>query len=170
MWATVKTNERNETYLTGAGQTLFSYSKSAEFTARRGLVWELWPFIYGASERMSAKDISHFLEAKQGIKLSSVTINKALKDPVKSWNLFFDTIEPAARIFEREDKKRMRDFLFKEQIFWKPFESPLLQAAAKAVTPADVRWAAGVLRGKWYTIDLEIRLKARPFIEHRLNK
>ena len=164
----METKESNEASLAGAGQKLLVHSKSAEFTARRGLVVELFPFIYGASERMSAKAISHFLETEQGIKLSSVTINKALKDPAKSWNLFFDMIEPAAHVFEKEDGVPMKDFLFKKQIFFKPFKNALVNAAVKVLVRAEVAQAASILRGKWYVIDWEIRLKARPFLEHRL--
>jgi hypothetical protein len=164
----METKESNEASLAGTGQKLLAHSKSAEFTARRGLVVELFPFIFGASERMSAKAISHFLETEQGIKLSSVTINKALKDPAKSWNLFFDMIEPAARVFEKEDGVPMKDFLFKKQIFFKPFKNALVNAAVKVLVRAEVAQAASILRGKWYVIDWEIRLKARPFLEHRL--
>ena len=154
--------------MAGVGPKLLAHSKSAEFTARRGLVVELFPFIYGASKRMSAKAISHFLETEQGIKLSSVTINKALKDPAKNWNLFFDEIEPAARIFEEGQKVPMKDFLFRRKYLFKPFENQRVNAALRVLVPAEVPPAANILREKWYVIDWEIRLKARPFLEHRL--
>src|ERR1017187_4496427 len=149
----MKTKESNEASLAGAGQKLLVHSKSAEFTARRGLVVELFPFIYGASERMSAKAISEFLEAEQGIKLSSVTINKALKDSGKSWNLFFDMIEDSARIFAKDDGIQMRDMLFKKQIFYKPVNNRIVQSIFKTFVRDDVAHAASVLRTKWYVID-----------------
>ncbi|MGH7991340.1 MAG: hypothetical protein ACREDS_14265 [Limisphaerales bacterium] len=167
MKETLKTKEAE---LAGAGQKLFAHSKSAEFTARRGLVMELWPFIYGASERMSSKAISNFLEKEQGVKLSSVSINKALKDSTKSWNAFFDAIEEPARIFAKDDGVSMKDLLFKKQYFYESFKNPLLQAAAKALVKKEVVHAAGVLRTKWFVIDYEIRLKALPFLEHRLDE
>jgi len=168
--AVMKTNETYETDLAGVGPKLLAHSKAAEFTARRGLVVELFPFIYGASERMSAKAISHFLETEQGIKLSSVTINKALKDPAKNWNLFFDEVEQAARIFVEDDGMlKMRDLLFRKEYFWKRAKHPLLKAAVNALTPAKVGWAINVLREKWFVIDWEVRLKARPYLEHRLD-
>ena len=105
----------NEADLAGIGPKLLAHSKAAEFTARRGLVVELFPFIFGASERMSAKAISQFLEKEQGIKLSSVTINKALNNPAKNWNLFFDMIEPAARKFGEDEMVPMKDFLFRKK-------------------------------------------------------
>src|ERR1039457_3950205 len=99
--------------LVGVGQKLLAHSKVTEFTARHGLVVELFPFIVGAAERMSARAISRFLEKEQGVKLSSVTIQRALNDPKKSWNLFFDAIEPAARIYAKGESVPMRDFLFR---------------------------------------------------------
>ena len=147
-----------------------AHSKSADFTAARGLVVELFPYIFAASERMSSRAISQYFEKEQGIKLSSVTINKALRNPDKHWNAFFDLIEHSARVFEREDKKRMKEFLFKKQIFWKPIESRFFKAVGKVILREEVAQAARILRAKWYSIDLEIREKGRPFIEHRLNK
>ena len=164
-----KTYETSGDGLAAAGQKLLAHSKAAEFTAKRGLVVDLFPFICGASDRMSAKAISEFLEAEQGIKLSSVTINKALKDPAKSWNLFFDMIEDAARLFAKDDGVEMRDMLFKEQIFWKKVENQYFQKIAKAMLRDEIIRAIGILRTKWYVIDLDTRQKARPFIEHRFN-
>ena len=152
----------------GIGQKLFAHSKSAEFTARRGLALELYPFIFGAGERMNAKVISAFLEKEQQVKLSSVTINKALKDPAKNWNLYFDMIEPAARILAKDDGVPMGDVLFKKTYLLKPAQNPLLKAAVKLLVNDEVAYAVSVLRTKWFNIDWEIRLKARPYLEHRL--
>ena len=164
----MKTKEINEADLAGVGPRLLAHSKAAEFTARRGLVVELFPFIFGASERMSAKAISQFLEKEQGVKLSSVTINKALKNPAKYWNLFFDMIEPSARIFGKDDNVPMKDFLFRKKYLLEPAKNPLLKAVAKALVSDEVSRAVGTLRSKWYVIDWEVRLKALSFLEHRL--
>ena len=165
----METKKSNEADLAGAGQKLLAHSKAAEFTARRGLVVEMFPFIYGAAERMSSPAISAFLEAELGIKLSSVTINKALKDPHKSWNLFFEEIEPAARVFVEDDRGLdLKEFLFQERYFWKPVKHPVLKAAMKAMVSTKVAHAISILRTKWFSIDWEVRLKARPFLEHRL--
>jgi hypothetical protein len=164
----MKSNRINETDLSGVGPKLLAHSKSAEFTARRGLVVELYPFIYGASERMSAKAISEFLVRERGIKLSSVTINKALKEPARNWNLFFDMVEPSARIFEKGQGDKMSDFLFRETYLFKPFKNRVFKAVVDALVPERVGEAGKILREKWYAIELEVRLKARPFIEHRL--
>ena len=166
------TNEIENVNLAGVGPKLLAHSKAAEFTARRGLVVELFPFIFGASGRMSSRAISDYLAKEQGVKLSAVTINLALKDPAKNWNLFFDTIEPSARIYALDDGKELRDFLFKKTVFLKPIKQPVLKAvvnaASKALVPDEVVQACRILRTKWYVIDLETRMKALPYLEHRL--
>jgi len=156
--------------LAGAGEKLLAHSKSAKFTARRGLVVELYPFIYGASARMSAPAISQFLANEQGIRLSSVTINKAIKDPATNWNLFFDLIEPAARTFSKSAGTSMGKLLFAKQYFFNSPENRIVDAAVKLLVREEVAKAAGILRTKWFNIDWEIRLKARPFLEHRLRE
>jgi hypothetical protein len=152
------------------GQRLVGHSKSAEFTANRGLVVELFPFLVDASQRMSARAISRFLLEKQNIKLSAVTITKALNDPEKSWNRFFDLIEPSARIYEKGEPVPMSVFLFKEKYLWKPIKSRLLNKFARSIVSDKVARAASVLRNKWFVIDWQIRLKARPYLAHRLGK
>src|ERR1035441_5343658 len=163
------TKEMESVDLAGVGQKLLAHSKSAEFTARRGLAVELYPFIYGASSRMSAPAISKFLAMEQGVQLSSVTINKAIKDPAKNWNLFFDLIEPAARTFADDSGITMEKPLFQKQYFY-TIKNPIIKAAAKMLVKDEVAKASSLLRQKWFSIDWEIRLKARPYIEHRLSK
>jgi hypothetical protein len=166
------TNEIESVDLAGVGQKLLTHSKSAEFTARRGLVVEMYPFIFAAGERMSARAIGEYLGKTEKIKLSGVTINKALKDPHKNWNLYFDEIEPAARIFEKDDGKPMRDFLFAKQYFFKPIKNPVIKGVvtgmAKVLITDEVAYASNILRNKWFNVDWEIRMKARPYLMHRL--
>lgn len=129
---------------------------------------DLFPFIYGASRRLSARAISRFLEKEQGFTLSSVTITKALNAPAKYWNLFFNQIEPHARVWSKDEKISMKDFLFREKYFQKPFENRVVQAAARMMVKQEVIQAVRVLREKWFSIDYETRLRAQPFLEQRL--
>jgi hypothetical protein len=117
---------------------------------------------------MSGKAISEFLEREQGFKLSIVTVSKALKDPAKNWYLYFDMVEPSARIFAKEDKVSMKDLLFRKEYLFKPAQNPIIKAVAKALVSDEIWYAASILRTKWYSIDWEIRLKALPFLEHHL--
>ena len=153
--------------LTDVGRKLLDHSKQAEFTARRGAVVEMFPYIFTASDRMSARAIARFLENEFGIKLSSVTITKALKDPKKTWNAFFDELEPHALRFQAETSMLLTEFLFKDKNVKNP-ENILLRLQKKALFTLEYDHSDRVLREKWFSIDLKIRLKARPYLEERL--
>jgi hypothetical protein len=150
------------------GQNLMSHAKSFNPNARRGLVVELFPAIYGANKHMSARSISKFLKEKHGIKLSAVTIIKALNDPKKSWNQFFDTIEPYVEAYERWEKSAKRDeFLFDDQAF-KAIKFPGREFVRKHLLKFAFAQAINVLREKWFTIDIVIRIEARTYLAERL--
>lgn len=152
------------------GQTLVEHSKSSDRDGKHGLVVELFPSIFGAHERMSARAISRFLKEKHGIKLSAVTITKALNDPKKSWNQFFDTIEPHVKIYENWDKMEKReDFLYDDKAFKVILPNlPGRGLLRKALFKFEFAQAINALREKWFSIDLGIRLKARPYLAERL--
>jgi len=62
------------------GKALVEQAENKPSSAR-GMVDELFPYIYAASERrMSARAISRWLEEKQQVKLSYTTISKVLKE------------------------------------------------------------------------------------------
>jgi hypothetical protein len=163
-------NTVNETVSVAAiGQDLMAHAKSLDMDgSKRGLVVELFPAIFAASERMSARGISRFLKEKHGVKLSAVTITKALNDPQKSWNLFFDTIEPHVKTYENWNMPEKReDFLFDDKGF-KPIQFPGRQFVRKQLQKFEFARAIDVLREKWFAIDLQTRMKARPYLAERL--
>ena len=149
-------------------RALVGHSKSTDFSASRGLVVELFPAIFEASQRMSARAISRYLLEKQNIKLSAVTITKALNEPRKSWLLYFESIEPAARVLEKSHRIPIKDFLFREKFLGKPFKSDKVNALARTVIGAELAEANSVLRSKWYNIAWGTRLKAQAYLEGRL--
>jgi hypothetical protein len=152
------------------GQGLVAHSKSDDLDRKRGLVVELYPSIFGAHQTMSARAISRFLKEKHGIKLSAVTITKALNDPKKYWNQFFDTIEPFVEAYENWDKAEKReDFLYDDKAFKVIFPNlPGRDLLRKALFKFEFSQAVQALREKWFSIDLGIRLKARPYLAERL--
>ena len=152
------------------GQTLVQRSKAADLDRKRGLVVELYPSIFGASDRMSARAISRFLNEKHGIKLSAVTITKALNDPKKYWNQFFDTIEPFVEAYENWDKSEKREkFLYDDKAFKAlPPSLPGRDLLRKLLAKYEFSQAINALREKWFSIDLGIRIKARPYLAERL--
>lgn len=118
---------------------------------------------------MSARAIGRFLQEQHGVKVSYVTIGRALRDPARYWNLYFDGIEPSARIYGKAQGIALTDFLFNET-FPKRAKNRLVRAAIKAFVEAEVQQAVTVLRNKWFSIDAVIRLNARPHLERRLGK
>ena len=163
----MKTQEQSVS-VAAIGQTLMEHSKSADLDGKRGLVVELFPSIYGANERMSARAISRFLKEKHGVKLSAVTITKALKDPKKSWNQFFDTIEPYVEAYENWEKSAKREeFLFDDDYF-KEIHFPGRELLRKQLLKFAFAQAIKMLREKWFSIDYETRVKARPYLAERL--
>jgi hypothetical protein len=168
--------EQKITSAADIGLKLVGHSKTTEFTANRGLVIELFPFIFEASQRMSARAISRFLLEDQGVKLSAVTITKALNDPKKSWNAFFDAIEPSARTIAKWWRCEALNFLFAGRAKYEgnvdpaigKFRNPLGRLAVKLVLTPDILSADKILREKWFCINKLTLEKAKPYLESRL--
>jgi hypothetical protein len=169
-------DEQSPLDLTEVGQKLVGHSKSAEFTATRGLVIELFPFIFEASDRMSARAIGRFLEQEQKIKLSQVTITRALNDPKKSWLSYFDNIEPEAITIAKWFRPASFKFLYFSKSDFDTrmnFEKEgviggAMARGALALLRPDRAAAIKLLREKWFGIGLGIRLKAKPYLEEHL--
>src|SRR5258708_36095904 len=75
-----------------------------EFSAQRGLINEMFAYVYEASKRMSSRAISRWLNANK-VKLSAATIAKALRNPKPYWEEVLEEIEPAALTFARAHKE-----------------------------------------------------------------
>jgi hypothetical protein len=162
--------------LIDVGQKLVGHSKETEFSANRGLVIELFPFIFEASERMSARAISRYLLEEQNIRLSAVTITKALNDRKKSWVSFFDSIERSATVIAKWHRPASFKFLFVSKNVYEDrttadTDGPIGRAiirGAKALLQPDRVAAEKVLREKWFSIGQATRLKAKPYLEEHL--
>jgi len=149
-------------------QDLMAHAKTFDMDGnKRGLVVELFPAIFAASDRMSARGISRFLKEKHGVKLSAVTITKALNDPKKYWNQFFDTIEPAVVAYEKWDKSKREQFLFDDKAF-EPVHFPGRDLLRKQLLKFEFAQAINELREKWFSIDYRTRMNARPYLAERI--
>ena len=162
--------------LIDVGQKLVGHSKSAEFTANRGLVVDLFPFIFEASDRMSARAISRFLMEEQNIRLTAVTITKALNEPKKSWLSLFESIQPSAIVIAKWFRPSSFKFLFLSKSDYEnrtsfqkegPVGGALVRGTMALLRP---QWVAAnkLLREKWFSIGLGTRLKAKPYLEEHL--
>lgn len=88
----------------------------ATFSHRRGLINELFPFVFEASKRMSCRAISRWLETK-GHPLSAATIAKALRNPSSHWQELADEVEPMARIFAESHRAEITELLRRPELF-----------------------------------------------------
>jgi hypothetical protein len=80
------------------GRQLVEHAEHVEtFSARRGIVEELFPFIFEASQRMSLRAISRWLASEQQITVSPQAIAKAMRDPGKYWVRALEGIESSVR-------------------------------------------------------------------------
>lgn len=78
------------------GSKLVSASKAIDRTPGE-VLQELFPYIYEASRRMSARQIAKWLADEYGIQISQPTISRALRNPEAFDEWFTENIEPTAR-------------------------------------------------------------------------
>jgi hypothetical protein len=162
----MKNIEKSAT-LSDIGRELVNHSRNADTRGKRGMVVDLYPFIFGAKEGMSSRAISRHLRGRN-VKLSGVTITKALNEPHRYWNLFFDRIEPYVEVHEKWNPSERREvFLYDDEGF-KITEFPGRAFIRKHLLKPELAEAINVLREKWFSIDLGIRLKARSYLAERL--
>ncbi len=149
------------------GLELLQHShKAATFTAQRGLVDELFPYIYGASKRMSTRAISKWLEEAKGVKLSAVTIAKALRDQDRHWATLCDEIEVSARVMAMECKTSVWELLSMDpDDFARDCANNPHVFSPTCQEEADIASAAEELSSRWFSIVDEAALKrCRDFI------
>lgn len=142
------------------GRKLVEHATEVEFSAKWGLVDELFPYIYKASKRMSTRAISRWLLEAQGVKLSAVTISTALQEPKKHWRKFFDNVEPAARIFAEAHELEMAELLEKRDLFEHFKDKPPLFVTNADGSPEEAfeeyQEAVCTLQAKWFVLDESI--------------
>jgi hypothetical protein len=154
----------NDPILHEVGEALTQYAdQRAEFSAR-GIIGELFPYIYQASRRMSTRAISRWLEEGPKIKLSAVSIAKALRNPEKYWQQFAESIEPQARIVQDALDWPMEDFLYKpegfEHVVSDSKTAPKVSGESNDEMQRSI-WeyenAVEFLRRKWFSLDPAVR-------------
>jgi hypothetical protein len=120
------------------------------------------------SHSQSARAICRFLEEKHGIKVSYVTVGRALRDPQKYWNLYFDSIERRAWNVAEAHDKTLRDFISEPEKYQEMLEGkPVFQFDGKP-DPEDLfaaadsyKYSVKVLDEKWFCFNGDILEEAR---------
>jgi hypothetical protein len=159
-----------------AGESLIEHAKGAEFSAQRGIVGGLFPYIFQASKRMSARAISGFLEEKHDIKVSYVTLGKALRQPDKYWNIYFDAIEPYVWIVADAYNKPPKYFIsesdkYQELVEGKPVYASVDDSPQAYMHAEDeYKRAIRILHEKWFCFDDDVLEEARCYVLPRLSE
>lgn len=87
------------------GKQLVEYSQdSAAFSAQRGILDDLFPYIFEASKRMSLRAIGRWLQSEHQITISATSLAKAMRNAHKYWIQNLEEIEPSVRIVARAHK------------------------------------------------------------------
>ena len=110
--------------------------------------------------RNSRKGRRGWLE-ENGVKLSAVTISKALRNPKPYWEELFEATEPAARIVEKVQQCGMEEFLLREEVFLglgsKPpaLEASTVEGASNAFE--EYEGAVKTLKQQWFCFSRKTR-------------
>lgn len=152
--------------LRDVGKQLTEYAElKAEFTAQRGLLDELFPFIYAASKRMSLRAICRWLEDNQRIQISVNAVAKAMRNQEEYWADLVEDVEPAARIFSDAHDIMPVELLSKKELF-EHFETAPPTIAAEDPEGIEkemdeVTDAARILRNRWFSLPEDVRNQCR---------
>lgn len=113
---------------------------------------------------MSARAISRWLADGPKIKLSAVTIAKALKNADKHWEEFADFIEPKARIVQDALEWQMEEFLYNEEAFRHHIGDVKTSPKVSGDTQEEqlrsldeYRGAVDFLNDHWFSLDNSVR-------------
>jgi hypothetical protein len=152
--------------LQDVGAQLVEHARQDAGFSARGVLGELFPYVQDASQRMSTRAISRWLADTHGIKLSAVSISKALRNPDKYWDEYFDAIEPAAINVENQSEVFMKDFLLQGDLFFNVVEPKCLDLiSAGWATNGEVCDADQLnadlqkLNSLWFNLDESIRAR-----------
>lgn len=150
---------------TKIGDGLVEYAHEAEFTAQRGLIDELFPFIFVASKRMSLRAITRWLEENHQIQISVNALSKAMRRQDDYWRKLLEDVEPAIRIVAEAYGLPASDVLERFELF------ETLEVSEPKIIASDTEEAQdylfelgsafGVIRNRWFSLPEEARKQCR---------
>jgi hypothetical protein len=153
------------------GQELVDYSKeAAEFSAQRGLVEELFPYIWTAARRMSLRAVSVWLKEAQNISLSPNTLSRAMRNQKKYWLAWGENIEPAARIFAEAQGMTAENVMDMDgEEFYEMFLHGTPSISGREETAQqheiwDYEAAADTLKSDWFGLPDEARAQCLVYL------
>ncbi len=148
------------------GTKLVEDSRLTEEFSARGAVEELFPYIYSASRRMSARAISRWL-TNNGVKISDVTIGKALREPEKYAEAYVCEYEPAGRIFAEAYELDVLEVMTNRDLFEAmTLQSPLISASDDEEAYEEIKKVerAKECLKEWFNLNEDFRRFCLPLI------
>jgi len=144
------------------GDELIEYAEhEAQFSAQRGLLDELFPFIYVASKRMSLRAISRWLAERNRVQISPNALSKAMRNQEAYWAQLVEDVVPAARTFADAHDAQPLNVLDNDDYFESlEVAAPLLSSGdneSMAKEYDQVTDAAATLRNRWFNLPKEAR-------------
>jgi hypothetical protein len=146
------------------GSNLVSASKEIERTPGE-ILQELFPYVYEASRRMSARQISKWLEEQHGIQISQPTISRALRNPKMFEDWFTENIEPTARRIVSSLNVSMTELLFDDSDNAAYRFALAEDAAKKSLSDGELKEideGFAYLREKWFPLSVGTRRALYP--------
>jgi len=163
----------------GIGESLVEYAKKeADFTARRGLVGDLFPYIWTASKRMSVRAIAKWLQEAHGVTLSANTIARGLRKEDEHWMELAERVVAGARPVEKRSKEpvlailRMRDIEEFEKRCVTNLNKYRFSTPEPTITEANLFTAeyeaavmgVEILLNDWFALPSEARERCMPYV------
>ncbi len=162
--------DMNEFEVSEIGSSLVFHSQEQEISGR-GIVSALFPYIYMAAKRMSTRSISAFLLEKHGVKLSAVTIAKALREPEKHVSVILERVEPAARIVASAHNMGAEELLRQPNAFEVTLhEKPEIWVGSTEETQDtlhEYEAARELLAREWFELPTDLRLMTLSALERQ---
>ncbi|MBG1267251.1 hypothetical protein [Nostoc sp. WHI] len=157
----------NITDLSKIGIELIEASKEVERKPGE-VLQEIFPFVYEASRRMSAREISKWLQDKYDIQISQPTLSRALKDPKQFWDGYTETIEPVARRIASSLGINIKSVLFNlgqedDMAFHEAMQDAKHKLSKSELK--DVEDGLVFLREKWFVLSDGTRRDCSPFFD-----
>lgn len=144
------------------GVSLVAYARETD-TSARGLIDELFPYIYDASSRMSSRAISAFLRDAHNVSISPSTITRSLKRSDKFIDCVIDEIEPLVRSAAEGWGDEQAWQLLVDEDFWHETESQSWPTFETGNDAADTALAGECLNSvrklgaKWWSYGSKFR-------------
>lgn len=157
------------------GANLIEHAEEAPISTR-GIINELFPYIYVASKRMGTRAISEWLDKEQNIQLSHVTIYKALKNSEVHLKRIFENIYDAASQLETHacgDTERIFGskitFMFSKEVF-DDMEKRMSDSRSLDPEVEALDFLFRKIRRDWYSLPKEVRAACENFFVRKDNE